>query len=84
MGIINKKEINLMEIEPNSVFYSKALQHDLLEFIKGEEPYDCLWCELYSSINCDEVDQVIPEEEADYLRVKYLGIELSNPHFLDE
>lgn len=53
------------------------LQHDLDEYKKalkgGSSLMDCLWGELYASINAAEkTDGVISSEHADYLRNKYL------------
>ena len=53
------------------------LQHDLdvyKEGLKnGSSIMDCLWGELYGSINIAEInDKVITTEHADYLRKKYL------------
>ena len=53
------------------------LQHDLDAYKKGLKEgstlLDCLWGELYGSINVAEVsDGVITPEHADYLRQKYL------------
>lgn len=53
------------------------LQDDLDEYKKalvdGSNLMDCLWCELYGSINAAEItDGVITPEHADYLRKKYL------------
>ena len=53
------------------------LQHDLDAYkdgIKnGSNLLDCLWGELYGSINVAEIsDQTITPEHADYLRQKYL------------
>lgn len=53
------------------------LQHDLdvyKEGLKnGSSIIDCLWGELYGSINIAEInDKVITPEHADYLRKKYL------------
>ena len=36
---------------------------------------DCLWGEVYGSINSAFYDNEISEEQADYLRKKYLGLE---------
>lgn len=36
--------------------------------------WDCLYCELQSDINVAEVEQFINEEQAWYLRTKYLGL----------
>lgn len=53
------------------------LQHDLDAYkdgIKNKSPIlDCLWGELYGSINMAQItDGVITPEHADYLRHKYL------------
>lgn len=53
------------------------LQHDLdayKEGLQNKSPLlDCLWGELYGSINIAEInDGVITKEHADYLRAKYL------------
>lgn len=46
--------------------YKEALQH-------GSNIIDCLWGELYGSINIAEIsDGIITPEHADYLREKYL------------
>ncbi len=53
------------------------LQHDLDEYKKGLKEHssllDCLWGELYGSINIAEInDSFITPEHADYLRQKFL------------
>ena len=53
------------------------LQHDLDAYKKGLKEgstlLDCLWGELYGSINMAEIsDGLITSEHADYLRKKYL------------
>ena len=53
------------------------LQHDLDAYKEGLRTHssllDCLWGELYGSINMAEIsDGVITPEHADYLRRKYL------------
>ena len=53
------------------------LQHDLdayKEGMKNNSPFlDCLWGELYGSINLAQIsEEVITAEHADYLRKKYL------------
>ena len=54
----------------------ESLQHSLDEFIQGEKEQvshmDCLWGELYGSINACQWDGRITQEQADYLRKKYL------------
>ena len=39
--------------------------------------WDCDYCELQSNINCAEIDGLINEEQAWYLRETYLRIERS-------
>ncbi len=53
------------------------LQHDLDAYKEGLKQssnlLDCLWSELYASINIAEIDDgAITPEHADYLRKKYL------------
>lgn len=53
------------------------LQHDLDAYKEGlknkSNILDCLWGELYGSINLAEInDEAITPEHADYLRKKYL------------
>ena len=53
------------------------LQHDLDAYKEGLKNHssllDCLWGELYGSINMAEIsDNIITPEHADYLRKKYL------------
>lgn len=55
----------------------KYLQQDLDAFKEGlrtkSSLIDCLWSELYSSINIAEINEgVITQEHADYLRSKFL------------
>ena len=55
------------------------LQHDLDAYKEGLRTnssfLDCLWCELYGSINGAEIDdQAITSEHAWYLRKKFLGL----------
>lgn len=50
----------------------KAIQ-DYLEGIRNQATYlDCLWDELYGSINANQWGWEISKEQADYLRAKYL------------
>ena len=56
---------------------SDYLQHDLDAYKEGlktkSDILDCLWGELYGSINMAEISEgVITPEHADYLRQKYL------------
>ena len=53
------------------------LAHDLEAWKRGVEEHshllDCLWGELYGSINIAEInDAAITREQAEYLRDKYL------------
>lgn len=55
------------------------LQRDLDAYKEGLRTnstlLDCLWCELYGSINGAEIDdQAITHEHAQYLRREILGI----------
>ena len=54
----------------------KYLQHDIDALIEGLAQHvthlDCLYDELYGSINSAEVDLLISTEQATYLRTKYL------------
>ena len=53
-----------------------AIQQDIdasLEGIRSQVTYlDCLWDELYGSINASQWGWEISKEQADYLRAKYL------------
>ena len=86
IGYNNKKEklggMNMTKIEIeriNSYEYGlpSYLQQDLDAFKivreQGSMLLDCLWGELYGSINMAEIsDGLITPEHADYLRQKYL------------
>ncbi len=52
------------------------LKKDLEEWKNRNETnktiWDCLWGELYGSINSAQYDNEISKEDADYLRNKYL------------
>ena len=72
----NLVQYSLMEsfLERNLPSY---LAHDLEAWKKGVEEkshlLDCLWGELYGSINIAEInDGAITHEQAQYLRDKYL------------
>lgn len=53
-----------------------SLEKALREYLLGEKkkvPYmDCLWSELYGAINSNQWSNAITQEQADYLRTKYL------------
>lgn len=52
------------------------LQKAVTDYVQGEQAgvsyMDCLWGELYGSINANFWGNVITEEQAAYLRAKYL------------
>ena len=48
------------------------LQYDLDAYRNEDGPWDCLWCELYGSINSALYSDEINDEQARYLRSKYL------------
>ncbi len=54
----------------------ESLQKALDEYVQGEKEQvlhlDCLWGELYGSINACQWGNRITKEQADYLRKKYL------------
>ena len=54
----------------------RSLQKALDEYVQGEKDQvsymDCLWGELYGSINSNQWCGAITQEQADYLRAKYL------------
>lgn len=57
----------------------ESVQMAIKEYLQGQKEkviyLDCLWGELYGAINSNLWAGVITEEQADYLRSKYLGIE---------
>lgn len=73
------KDSEIQEERERSYEYGlpQYLQHDLDAYKeglkKGSFLMDCLWGELYGSINAAEkTDGIITPEHADYLRKKYL------------
>lgn len=70
----------ITEPEPNISYehgLPEYLQHDLDAYKDGlknnSSILDCLWGELYGSINIAEINEgTITSEHADYLRKKYL------------
>lgn len=58
---------------------SENVQKAIKDYSQGEKKQalylDCLWCELYGAINADLWAGLITEEQASYLRAKYLGTE---------
>ena len=45
---------------------------------KEDSIWDCNWCDLQSSINVCEVEQLITSEQANFLRKKYLRMEMNS------
>ncbi len=78
MRINSKKEVKNMNDEDSYEHgLPNFLQHDLDAYKDGlknkSSILDCLWGELYGSINMAQItDGVITPEHADYLRQKYL------------
>lgn len=76
----NEKEmIDVQMVREDAFEYGlpEYLQHDLDAYKEalenGSTLLDCLWGELYGSINAAEItDGVFSPEQADYLRKKYL------------
>ena len=69
--------VEMMNIEMYERNLPPYLAHDLEAWKKGVEEksrlLDCLWGELYGSINIAEInDNAITHEQAQYLRDKYL------------
>ena len=74
-----KEMIDVQMVREDAFEYGlpEYLQHDLDAYKEalenGSTLLDCLWGELYGSINAAEItDGVISPEQADYLRKKYL------------
>ncbi len=78
MVIVMCKKINESELEKiYEQGLPKYLQDDLNAYKEGlkngSSLMDCLWGELYGSINVAQInDGAITPEHADYLRKKYL------------
>jgi len=72
---LSEKEISMETKEYYEINLPGYLQHDLDAMKEGKWPYDCLWGELYGSINCAFIDGDITEDHAWYLREKYLDME---------
>ena len=57
----------------------ESIQRAIKDYIQGEREQvlylDCLWGELYGAINSNLWAGLITEEQAVYLRGKYLGME---------
>ena len=68
-------ELEMVDIE----ILPKYLKKDIIAWEEGlknkSDLLDCLYCELQASINIAYYDNVITENQADYLRKIYLGLE---------
>lgn len=68
-----------MDIQFDERTLPRYLKNDIEAWVNKTEDnrlmWDCLWGELYGSINSAQHDYVISKEIADYLREKYLGLE---------
>lgn len=75
-GITNGKANSKTYLETG---LPESIQKAIVEYSQGEKEQvlylDCLWGELYGAINSNLWAGVITEEQADYLRLKYLGTE---------
>ena len=74
---IQLERIQILKIQSYEFGLPAYLQHDLDAFKEGLKNnsalLDCLWSELYGSINIAEINEgVITPEHADYLRQKFL------------
>lgn len=67
------KPCNRSYLETNLSAHLEKAINDYVQGAKDNVSYmDCLWGELYGSINADLWSGVISEEQANYLRAKYL------------
>nr|WP_314507763.1 hypothetical protein [uncultured Lachnoanaerobaculum sp.] len=68
-------EVNYKDMEKTLPRY---LRNDIEAWVEGVKSnssvLDCLWGELYGSINSAYYDREITEEMAKYLRKEYLGL----------
>lgn len=72
----NGKPADRGYLETNLSAHLEKAIHDYVQGEKSKVSYmDCLWGELYGSINAELWSGVISEEQADYLRAKYLYAE---------
>ena len=58
----------------------KGVTTDIQNYLEAERIHDscldCYWCELYGTINSFQVADLITKEQADYLRKKYLHMDV--------
>ena len=71
------ERIQILKVQSYECGLPSYLQHDLDAFKEGLKTnstlLDCLWSELYGSINIAEINEgIITPEHADYLRHKFL------------
>lgn len=74
---LQQERLELMKIQSYEYGLPDYLQHDLDAFKEGLKTnstlMDCLWSELYGSINIAEINEgILTSEHADYLRSKFL------------
>lgn len=79
-----EQEENTVIMKPSGDTYletglPESIQKAIKDYLLGEREQvlylDCLWGELYGAINSNMWAGLITEEQADYLREEYLGIE---------
>lgn len=60
----------------------RFLVNDMIALSEGYKNHspalDCLYCEVQGSINSAYHNNEITEEQADFLRLKYLGIDVND------
>lgn len=58
----------------------RDVQKDIDNYLEAKRTndscLDCYWCELYGTINSYQVADLITKEQANYLREKYLEMEI--------
>lgn len=78
MGTWIKKWNSALENKEIEIILPQYLKDDIEALCLGRDEnqtiVDCLWGEVYGSINMAFYDNIINAEEAAYLRDKYLGI----------
>ena len=84
LALETEPEENTVTGKPNRKTYlesglPESVQKAIKEYLQGEKEQvlylDCLWGELYGVINSNLWADLITEEQASYLREKYLGTE---------
>ena len=66
-----------MDISYHEINLPDWLNKSIREYEENKESslWDCYYCELQSDINVAEVENIITNEQAWYLRKKYLGLD---------